>query len=390
MNKTSFLFVFAFAGLLASCGNNSSSPTPAADSTVSAKTGSAGLPNPAAFRDSVDGKLTGLYILKGRNGMTAAITNYGARLVSLLVPDKHGVLTDVVDGYDNIGNYLHQPETFFGAIVGRYGNRIAKGKFKLDGKTYTLAINNPPNALHGGKKGFADVVWTVEHADSNGIMLNYKAKDGEEGYPGNLDVRVTYRMTDSALTITYLATTDKPTVVNLTNHAYFNLNGQGSGSIYNHLLQLNADNYTPVDPTLIPTGKIEPVEGTPLDFRQPTTIGSHINDTGNRQIKYGKGYDHNFVLNKPGITAVAARVQGDSSGIVMTVYTDQPGIQFYSGNFMNGTNPLKNGKTDGYRTAFCLETQHFPNSPNQPNFPSTVLKPGEQYHSTTVYAFGTK
>ncbi|HVS97248.1 MAG TPA: aldose epimerase family protein [Puia sp.] len=392
MNRTAFLFACVCAGLLAACGSNSSSPGANAGSAATGKPGPAALPDPGAFRDTVDGRPTGLYILKGKDGMTAAVTNYGARLVSLLVPDKNGVLTDVVDGYDNIGNYLHQPETFFGAIVGRYGNRIAKGKFKLDGKTYSLPINNPPNSLHGGTKGFADVVWTVEHADSNGIQLNYRSKDGEEGYPGNLNVEVTYRLTDSALAITYQATTDKPTVLNLTNHAYFNLNGQGSGPIDHHLLQINADNYTPVDSTLIPTGKIEPVAGTPLDFRQPTAIGNRINDSGNLQIKYGKGYDHNFVLNKStnGTPTMAARVEGDSSGIVMTVYTDQPGVQFYSGNFMNGTNPLKNGKTDAHRTAFCLETQHFPDSPNEPSFPSTVLKPGEQYHSTTSYAFSRK
>src|SRR6185312_938663 len=220
MNKTSFLFVFAFAGLLASCGNNSSSPTPAADSTVSAKTGSAGLPNPAAFRDSVDGKPTGLYILKGRNGMTAAITNYGARLVSLLVPDKHGVLTDVVDGYDNIGNYLHQPETFFGAVVGRYGNRIAKGKFKLDGKEYTLAVNNPPNSLHGGVKGFDKVIWNVEEIsvpEGPALKLTYLSKDMEEGFPGNLHAEVIYILDDNnELKFIYRATTDKATVINLT------------------------------------------------------------------------------------------------------------------------------------------------------------------------------
>lgn len=380
-----------FAGLLGACGNHAS--TPAAAGTAVAKTVTATLPDATAFRDSVDGQPTGLYILKNKNGASAAITNYGARLVSLLVPDKNGVLTDVVVGYDNIGNYLHQPETYFGAIVGRYGNRIAKGKFTLDGKTYTLAINNPPNTLHGGKKGFADVVWTARPLNDSAVALSYSAKDGEEGYPGKLDVTVTYTLTDSnALRIEYAATTDKPTVLNLTNHAYFNLNGQGSGTIYNHLLQLYADNYTPVDSTLIPTGKIEPVAGTPFDFRQPNAIGSRIGDSGNQQIRFGKGYDHNFVLDKhkgPGLN-LAAKVQGDSSGIVMTVLTDQPGIQFYSGNFLNGTNPIKNGKQDEYRGAFCLETQHYPNSPNERSFPSTVLKPGEHYQSTTTYLFSTK
>ena len=377
MNRTSFLLLGVFAGLFTACGNNASSSNSAADTTM-AKPAPATLPDPAAFRDTVDGQATGLYILKNKNGASAAITNYGARLVSLLVPDKNGVLTDVVLGYDNIGNYLHQPETFFGAIVGRYGNRIAKGKFKLDGKTYTLAINNPPNSLHGGKKGFGDVVWTAHQSNDSTVALNYSSKDGEEGYPGKLDVTVVYKMTDNGLNISYVATTDKPTVLNLTNHAYFNLNGQGSGTIYNHLLQINADNYTPVDSTLIPTGKIEPVAGTPLDFRQPAAIGSRIGDSGNQQIRYGKGYDHNFVLNprkRSGLN-LAATVQGDSSGIIMSVFTDQPGIQFYSGNFLNGTNPIKHDKRDAYRSAFCLETQHYPNSPNEPSFPSTVLKPG--------------
>lgn len=391
MNRTSFLLAGVYACLLAACGNNgASSATTSSDSLTYV---GATLPYSANFHDTVDGKPTGLYIIKGKNGVSAAITNYGARLVSMLVPDKNGAMTDVVDGYDNIGNYLHQPETFFGAIVGRYGNRIAKGKFTLDGKTYSLAINNPPNALHGGKKGFGDVVWTGKQLNDSAVELTYLSKDGEEGYPGNLQVKVTYKLDNNALGIEYEASTDKPTVVNLTNHAYFNLNGQGSGSIYNHLLQLNADNYTPVDSTLIPTGKIEPVAGTPLDFRQPTTIGSRINDTGNQQIKFGKGYDHNFVLNpNRADTSInwAARVQGDSSGIVMTVFTDQPGIQFYSGNFMSGTNPLKGGKKDGHRTAFCLETQHYPDSPNEPSFPSTELKPGETYRSTTTYAFSAK
>jgi aldose 1-epimerase len=380
-----------FACLLTACGSHPSSNS-AADSTV-AKNSAATLPDAAAFRGTVDGQPTGLYLLKNKDGVAAAITNYGARLVSLLVPDKKGVLTDVVVGYDNIGNYLHQPETYFGGIVGRYGNRIAKGKFALDGKTYTLAINNPPNSLHGGKKGFADVVWTAHQLNDSAVALSYASKDGEEGYPGKLDVTVTYTLTDSnALRIDYAATTDKPTVLNLTNHAYFNLNGQGSGSIYNHLLQLNADNYTPVDSTLIPTGKIEPVAGTPLDFRQPTAIGSRIGDSGNQQIRYGKGYDHNFVLNanRNKVVDPVALVQGDSSGIVMRVFTDQPGIQFYSGNFLNGTNPIKNGKKDDFRGAFCLETQHYPNSPNEPSFPSTVLKPGQSYHSETRYEFGTK
>jgi aldose 1-epimerase len=377
MNRTSFLFLGIFAGLLAACGDGANAPVQ-------------GLPDPSVFRDTVDGQPTGLYLLKNKKGAAAAITNYGARLVSLLVPDKNGVLTDVVVGYDNIGNYLHQPETYFGAIVGRYGNRIAKGTFKLDGNDYTLAANNGPNSLHGGKKGFGAVVWTARQLGDSAVELSYLSKDGEEGYPGNLQVRVTYTLTDeTALRIDYEGSTDKATVVNLTNHAYFNLNGQGSGPVYDHVLQLNADGYTPVDSTLIPTGKIDSVAGTPFDFRQPTAIGARIGDTGNQQIRYGKGYDHNFVLDKTK-GDVAATVRGDSSGILMTVFTTEPGIQFYTGNFMNGTNPIKGGKKDVYRSAFCLETQHFPDSPNQPSFPSTVLKPGETFHSKTEYRFSVK
>ncbi len=394
MKKLLFLFIGLSALLLAGCGSNNQSATSAAD-TTSAKTATTAslLPSPDNFRDTVGGQTTGLYFLN--NGkLTAAITNYGARVVSLVVPDKNGTPTDVVLGYDSIGKYLHQPDTYFGAIVGRYGNRIAKGKFKLNGKEYTLYKNNGPNTLHGGKKGFDAVVWNARKLDTSTLQLTYLSKAGEEGYPGNLNVTVTYRLDSNGLRISYDASTDKPTVLNLTNHAYFNLNGQGSGTVNNHLLQLFADHYTPVDSTLIPTGKVEPVAGTPFDFTKPTTIGSRVNDTANQQIKFGKGYDHNFFL----LTAMAdeeshvpaAVATGDLSGIVMKVFTDQPGIQFYGGNFMNGTNPLKAGKTDGYRTAFCLETQHFPNSPNEPLFPSTVLRPGEKYHSETTYSFSAK
>ena len=380
--------------LLAGCGNNHAG-APGVDSASGGNSVAEAanlLPNPDNFRDTIDGKATGLYFL--HNGaMTAAITNYGARVVSLIVPDKNGNPTDVVDGYDSIGKYIHQPETYFGAIVGRYGNRIAKGKFKLDGKEYSLYVNNGPNSLHGGKKGFGAVIWSARKLDTSTLQLTYLSKDGEEGYPGNLTVTVTYTLSDHGLGIEYAATTDKETVLNLTNHAYFNLNGQGSGTINDHLLRIHATRYTPVDSTLIPTGKIEPVEGTPLDFRLPRFIGARVDDSANQQIRFGHGYDHNFVLddsvNPKDKMRVAAEVRGEKSDITMTVMTDQPGIQFYGGNFMQGTNPLKGGKTDGHRTAFCLETQHYPDSPNEPSFPSTVLKPGEKYHSSTVYLFGT-
>jgi len=392
MNKR-FLFSLACAAsLLASCGGNEKpAATANADSTTT-KAPAATLPDSTKFKDTVDGQPTALYILRNKN-VSAAITNYGARVVSLIVPDKNGTPTDVALGYDSIGKYIHQPETFFGAIVGRYGNRIARGEFKLNGKTYTLARNNGPNSLHGGKKGFGAVVWTGRQLDDHSVELSYLSKDGEEGYPGNLKVKVTYTLTDSnGLKISYEATTDKATVLNLTNHTYFNLNGQGSGTINNHTLRLNAGQYTPVDSTLIPTGKIEAVANTPFDFRTPTAIGSRI-DQDNVQLKYGKGYDHNFVINRTagdhGLT-LAATVQGDQSGIVMNVLTEEPGIQFYGGNFMTGSNPLKNGKKDDYRSAFCLETQHYPDSPNQPSFPSTELKPGQTYQTTTVYQFSTK
>src|SRR6185312_17226466 len=279
---------------------------------------------------------------------SVAITNYGARVVSIIVPDKNGNPTDIVLGYDSIGKYIHRPDTYFGAIVGRYGNRIGKARFNLNGKEYTLTRNDSPNTLHGGRKGFDAVVWTCQAASNDSVRLNYASKDGEEGYPGNLDVTVTYRLDTSGLRIEYAATTDKPTVLNLTNHSYFNLNGQGSGTINNHLLQINAARYTPVSAGLIPTGKIESVAGTPLDFRQATAIGARVNDSANPQIRFGHGYDHNFVLDADAASghAPAATVTGDQSGITMRVYTDQPGLQFYGGNFLSGTNPLKAGKTD--------------------------------------------
>lgn len=345
------------------------------------------------FEDTIDGKSAGLYILKNKDGACAAITNYGGRLVSLVVPDKDGKPTDVVVGFKNVQEYVHSTEPYFGATIGRVGNRIAKGKFSLDGKTYTLFTNNGPNTLHGGKKGYQDVVWdAVQHGDST-LQLKYLSKDREEGFPGNLDITVVYTLAkDNALKIDYQATTDKRTVVNLTNHAFFNLNGEGSGTINDHLLQINADKYTPVDPTLIPTGKLEPVEGTPFDFREPTAIGKRIDTVHNQQLKNGGGYDHNFVLNDsdPSSLHLAAEATGDQSGIVMKVYTTEPGLQFYGGNFMQAKNTFKSGAKDSYRTAFCLETQHFPDAPNQKNFPSITLDPGQEYHTSTIYQFDVK
>jgi aldose 1-epimerase len=348
--------------------------------------------NKKNFETTIDGKKTDLYILKNHNGMQAAITNYGGRLVSLLVPDKDGKMTDVVVGFKSVQDYVSSTEPYFGATIGRYGNRIAKGKFSLDGKQYTLFTNNGANTLHGGKKGFQAVVWDAKQLNDSTVELTYLSKDMEEGFPGNLNIKVTYSLTaNNGFQCRYEATTDKKTVVNLTNHAFFNLNGEGSGSILNHVVQIYADKYTPIDSGLIPTGQLAPVAGTPLDFTTPTTIGARI-DSNDQQLKNGNGYDHNFVLNgakENGLTH-AATVTGDKSGIVMDVYTKEPGLQFYSGNFMQGKNTFKDGSKDDFRTAFAMETQHFPDSPNEPSFPSTVLKPGEVYQTSSIYVFSMK
>lgn len=341
------------------------------------------------FQRTIEGKTATLYHLKNSRGMTAAITNYGGRLVSLLVPDKNGKPTDVVVGFKNADDYANSTEPYFGATIGRYGNRIAKGKFSLDGKQYTLFTNNGPNTLHGGKKGFQAVVWNADQPNDSTLVLTYLSKDGEEGFPGNLNVKVVYHLTaNNELKLEYEATTDKTTVVNLTNHAFFNLNGEGSGTINNHILQINASQYTPVDSTLIPTGKNLPVAGTPFDFTKPVAIGTRVEEK-NEQLQNGKGYDHNFVLSGTGMKH-AATVVGDKSGIVMDVYTEEPGLQFYGGNFMQSKNTFKGGAKDDFRTAFCLETQHFPDSPNQPAFPSTVLKPGQTYQTSSVYKFSSR
>ncbi|MGI8949993.1 MAG: aldose epimerase family protein [Chitinophagaceae bacterium] len=391
--KSNFYFLI-YCSIIAGCLNNkqenNSSSSSTHQSSDSMKTVS--LPDKKAFEQTIDGKQTDLYILKNKNNMQAAITNYGGRLVSLLVPDKNGDLTDVVVGFDSVHQYQTSTEPYFGATIGRYGNRIAKGKFTLDGKQYSLPINNGVNTLHGGKKGFQDVVWDAKQIGDSSLELTYLSKDGEQGFPGNLNVKVTFTLNDSnELKINYEATTDKKTVVNLTNHAFYNLNGQGSGTILNHVLMINADYYTPVDSGLIPTRKIEPVAETPFDFRKPTAIGARINDN-NIQLKNGKGYDHNFVLNKNknGGLNLAATVLGDKSGIFMEVLTQEPGLQFYSGNFMQSKNTIKGGKKDDFRTAFALETQHFPDSPNEPSFPSTVLAQGQIYSTTSVYKFSVK
>lgn len=345
----------------------------------------------AAFDKTIDGKQVKLYHLKGKGNIQVAITNYGAKIVSLLAPDKQGQLADVELGYDNIDQYVDTKERYYGGIVGRYGNRIAKGKFKVDGKEYSLAVNNGVNHLHGGKKGFNDVVWDAEQPNDHTLKLHYLSKDGEEGYPGNLDITLTYELTDSnEVKIDYTATTDKATVVNLTNHSFFNLHGAGNGDINDHIMYINADKFTPVDSTLIPSGKLETVKGTPMDFTHPTRIGERV-DAAFEQLTFGKGYDHNYVLNKKGKElSLAATVEEPTSGRFLEVWTTEPGVQFYGGNFLDGTDKGKEGKTYAHRGAFCLETQHFPDSPNQPSFPSVVLKPGETYTSTCVYKFGVK
>jgi aldose 1-epimerase len=345
-----------------------------------------------SFEKQVDDKKVSLYNLKNDNGVVCQITNYGARVVTLFVPNKDKKRTDVVLGLESIDQYLKNGE-YLGAIVGRYGNRIANGKFSLDGKTYSLFKNNGPNTLHGGKKGYADVVWDAHaYITTNGedaIELSYLSKDGEEGFPGNLQIKVTYTLTEAnELKIEYWAQTDAATVLNLTNHAYFNLKGAGNGDIFSHNLTLFADNFTPTDSTLIPTGKIQNVANTPMDFRTPHTIGERINEN-TIDLKYGLGYDHNWILNKKSNElTLAANVLEPSTGIEMKVFTTEPAIQFYSGNFLDGKIIGKEKKQYNHRTAFCMEAQHYPDAPNHANFPSTVLKPGDTYTQTTIYQFG--
>ncbi len=345
----------------------------------------------STFGKMSDGQTIELYTLTNKNGVQVGIINYGGRVVSIRVPDRQGQMADVVLGFDNGDGYLGA-NPYFGAIVGRYANRIAKGRFTLDGVEYKLAQNDGPNSLHGGVKGFDKVIWkAAELAKQNSALeLTYLSKDGEEGYPGNLSVKVTYTLSDdNELWIDYRATTDKDTVLNLSNHSYFNLAGEGNGDILQHQMMIAASRFTPVDATLIPTGELRNVEGTPFDFRQPTVIGARI-DNDDEQLKLGRGYDHNFVLDRKGAgMALAARVVEPKSGRVLEVKTDQPGIQFYTGNFLDGTIHGKGGKVYGHRFAFCLETQHFPDSPNHSGFPSTELKPGETYHQITVFQFST-
>ncbi|HMF77246.1 MAG TPA: aldose epimerase family protein [Bryobacteraceae bacterium] len=341
-----------------------------------------------------DGTHVSVYTLKNAAGMEVKITNYGGAVTSIKAPDRNKKFGEVVLGFDSVEGYTAKANTsYFGALIGRYGNRLAGGTFRLNGKSYQVPKNEGPNSLHGGTVGFDKRVWEAKEVDGPegpALELHYLSPDGEEGFPGNLHVTVRYTLdSKNGLHIDYSATTDKDTVLNLTNHSYFNLQGAGSKSMLTHKLMLDADHFTPVNATLIPTGAIESVAGTPFDFRKLTEVGSRIGQA-NEQLKLGKGYDHNFVLNHPGdLSALAAKVEEPGSGRVLEVFTDQPGLQFYTGNFLDGTNKGPGG-VYGFRSALCMETQHFPDSPNHANFPSAVLRAGQKFHSTTIYRFSVE
>jgi aldose 1-epimerase len=371
---------------------------PAALSLAALLLAAAGCGPAPSVRESVFGKMPDgtpvpLYTVRNANGMEAAITSYGAIVTSLRVPDRDGKFGDVVLGFDSLSAYVaHNP--YFGCVVGRYGNRIARGRFTLDGLTFTLACNNGPNHLHGGPGGFDKKLWSgkpFRAKDQAGVEFTLVSPDGDEGYPGTLRATVRYTLADSnALAIAYTAVTDKPTVVNLTNHSYFDLSAGGSDDILSHELSIDADRFTPVDATLIPTGERRPVEGTPFDFRTAAAIGARI-DAAEEQVRIGGGYDHNFILNgEAGVLRKAAEAFDPGSGRAMALYTTEPGVQFYTGNFLDGTLAGKGGRVVPRRGGFCLETQHFPDSPNRPEFPSTALRPGETYTTVTVYRFFTR
>ncbi len=393
MRNIRFLIIFLFAtAVFYSCKNESKSKTElASKKSQEMRFNPEGLLKSKNFDTIIDYKPVKLYWLEN-DSIKAAITNYGGRLIGLWVPNREGKMIDVVVGMNSIKGFVESTEPYFGATIGRVGNRIAKGKFLLNGKEYTIPKNNGENSLHGGKKGFQHVVWNASQPDKRTLVLKYHSPDMEEGFPGNLDVKVTYSLTDDqTLKMEYEATTDQATPVNLTNHSFFNLNGEGSGRILDHQLRLNAKKFTPVDSGLIPTGELLEVEGTPFNFTQFHSIGERI-EQDNDQLVYGKGYDHNFVLAERESQEMthAATIIGDKSGIKMDIYTQEPGIQFYSGNFMEGKNKFKSGTRDEFRTAFALETQHFPNAPNQDNFPSIILEPGEKYQTVSKYKFSIK
>ncbi len=381
---------------LVACGESTpeSSRSVTANSATDGNNKMASLPSitDEHFGDLPDGTGITLYTLTNSQGLEVKIMNYGGVITSLKAPDKNGNFENIVHGFDSLKPYIEEKVPYFGALIGRFGNRIAGGKFTIDGETYQLETNNGANHLHGGFEGFDKKVWAAtpfETESTVGLKLFLESPDGDQGYPGNLKVNVTYTLTnDNELVVDFQATTDKATPVNLTQHSYFNLAGEGT--ILDHLMMIDADKFTPVDETLIPTGELRPVANTPFDFREPTPIGARINQE-NQQLEYGQGYDHNFVLDKqaPGAFELAARVVEPDSGRVLEVRTEEPGIQFYSGNFLDGT--LKgHGRTYEYRSGFCLEPQHFPDSPNQPNFASTILHPGEEYSTRMSYTFLTQ
>lgn len=384
------LLLFLAAGILSfsACDTSQKQASTDSDSTSTDSTSNM-IPSKANYQDTIDGKSTDLFVLKNSKNMQVAITNFGGRVVSIIVPDKDGKMTDVALGYEKLSGYQKPNDPYFGAIIGRYGNRIGDAQFKIDGATYKLAANNGPASLHGGPTGFHVRVWDAKLINDYTLELTYVSKDGEEGFPGNLTSKVVYTITDdNAIKIDYTATTDKTTVVNLTNHTYFNLNGEGTGDINDHILKINASKFTPVDKALIPTGELKDVAGTPFDFSKPTAIGDRV-EADDAQLKLGKGYDHNFVLTNSDTTMKqAATITGPKTGISMEVLTTEPGIQFYGGNFMEGKeNDGKAGKAYPFRNGFCLETQHFPDTPNKVSFPTTTLKPGQTYKTSTIYKF---
>jgi aldose 1-epimerase len=386
--KIKHTIMLATAGLGAACFVGCSTMSPNPNSTVTK----------ADFGKTPEGQAVEIYTLHNAKGAEAKIMTYGGIVQSLTMPDKNGKLADVVLGFDTLDGYVNPAYVkgcpYFGALIGRYGNRIGGAKFTLEGQTYTLAGNNNGNSLHGGVKGFDKVVWTAKPSvgvHGPQLVLAYVSKDGEEGFPGNLEVTAIYTLTeDNALKLEFTAHTDKPTVCNLTHHSYFNLAGQGNGDILGHLLYINSDKTTPVDSGLIPTGDLADVTGTPFDFRKPTAIGARINDP-NTVLQYGPGYDHNWVVNKPlGELGLQARVVEPTSGRVLEVWSDEPAVQFYAGNFLDGSLTGKGGKVYQRRNGFCLEPQHYPDSPNKPQFPTTELKPGQTYHNVIIYKFSAE
>ena len=387
MKKTTQFLMLASAGLGTACIVGCSS--------MPISTNAVGTISQAPFGNTSNGTPVTIYMLRNSKGMEARIMTYGGIVQSLKVPDKNGKLDDVVLGYDNLEGYLiNKGNPHFGALIGRYGNRIGGAKFTLEGQTYVLAINNGPNSLHGGIKGFDKVVWQARSwltPDGPSLELTYLSKAGEEGFPGNLKVTAIYTLTDNnELQLNFTATTDQPTLCNLTQHSYFNLRGQGNGDILGHEVYINSDKTTLVDKDLISTGEYAPVDGTPFDFRKPTAIGARINDP-DQQLQFGTGYDHNWVINKPlGKLGLQARVYEPTTGRIMEVWSTEPGVQFYTGNFLDGTITGKDGKVYSRRTGFCLEPQHYPDSPNKPMFPTTELKPGETYQNTILYRFSVR